>query len=71
MFKTTGIDHVAVNTNDMEATLQFYCGVLGMRLSVPHAPGTDAGTTTWRLAAAMPSPSSAEPIGQMRQRPNT
>jgi len=33
MFKTTGIDHVAVNTNDMEATLQFYCGVLGMRLA--------------------------------------
>jgi catechol 2,3-dioxygenase-like lactoylglutathione lyase family enzyme len=26
------IDHVAINTNDMEATLQFYCGVLGMRL---------------------------------------
>ena len=24
MFKTTGIDHVAVNTSDMEATLQFY-----------------------------------------------
>jgi len=33
MFKTTGIDHVAVNTNDMEATLQFYCGILGMRLA--------------------------------------
>src|SRR5262249_61639242 len=26
------IDHVGINTNDMEATLQFYCGVLGMRL---------------------------------------
>jgi catechol 2,3-dioxygenase-like lactoylglutathione lyase family enzyme len=26
------IDHVGVNTNDMEATLQFYCGILGMRL---------------------------------------
>ena len=24
MFKTTKIDHVAVNTNDMEATLRFY-----------------------------------------------
>ena len=33
MFKTTGIDHVAVNTSDMEATLQFYCGILGMRLA--------------------------------------
>ena len=33
MFKTTGIDHVAVNTNDMEATLRFYCGVLGMKLA--------------------------------------
>ena len=33
MFKTTGIDHVAVNTDDMEATLRFYCGILGMRLA--------------------------------------
>jgi len=33
MFKVTGIDHVAVNTNDMEATLQFYCGILGMKLA--------------------------------------
>ena len=33
MFKCTGIDHVAVNTNDMQATLQFYCGILGMRLA--------------------------------------
>ena len=33
MFKCTGIDHVAVNTHDMEATLQFYCGILGMRLA--------------------------------------
>ena len=30
------IDHVGINTNDMEATLQFYCGILGMRL-VHHA----------------------------------
>ena len=27
------IDHVGINTNDMEATLQFYCGLLGMRLA--------------------------------------
>jgi catechol 2,3-dioxygenase-like lactoylglutathione lyase family enzyme len=33
MFKCTGIDHAAINTNDMEATLQFYCGILGMRLA--------------------------------------
>src|ERR1700756_1175519 len=26
------IDHVGINTNDMEGTLQFYCGILGMRL---------------------------------------
>jgi len=32
MFTCTHIDHVGINTNDMEATLQFYCGVLGMRL---------------------------------------
>jgi catechol 2,3-dioxygenase-like lactoylglutathione lyase family enzyme len=33
MFTYTHIDHVAINTTDMEATLQFYCGVLGMRLA--------------------------------------
>ena len=33
MFRCTHIDHVGINTNDMEATLQFYCGVLGMRLA--------------------------------------
>jgi catechol 2,3-dioxygenase-like lactoylglutathione lyase family enzyme len=32
MFVCTHIDHVGINTNDMEATLQFYCGVLGMQL---------------------------------------
>jgi catechol 2,3-dioxygenase-like lactoylglutathione lyase family enzyme len=26
------IDHVGINTNNMEATMQFYCGILGMRL---------------------------------------
>ena len=29
------IDHVGINTNDMEATLQFYCGILGMRRLIP------------------------------------
>lgn len=33
MFKTTRIDHVGVNTNDMEATVQFYCGILGMKIA--------------------------------------
>ena len=33
MFKTINLDHVAVNTNDMDATVEFYCGVLGMRLT--------------------------------------
>jgi catechol 2,3-dioxygenase-like lactoylglutathione lyase family enzyme len=33
MVTYTHIDHVAINTHDMEATLQFYCGVLGMRLA--------------------------------------
>lgn len=33
MFTCTHIDHIGINTNDMEATLQFYCGVLGMRLA--------------------------------------
>jgi len=26
------LDRVGINTNDMEATLQFYCGLLGMPL---------------------------------------
>ena len=33
MYKTLNLDHVAVNTTDMEATVQFYCGVLGMKLA--------------------------------------
>jgi catechol 2,3-dioxygenase-like lactoylglutathione lyase family enzyme len=33
MFQCTHVDHIAINTEDMEATLQFYCGVLGMRLA--------------------------------------
>ena len=37
MFKTTNIDHVGVNTNDMEATVQFYCGILGMKIARDHA----------------------------------
>jgi glyoxylase I family protein len=33
MFQCTNVDHIAINTNDMEATLQFYCGLLDMRLA--------------------------------------
>src|SRR5215207_8990675 len=33
MFQCTNVDHIAINTHDMEATLQFYCGILGMRLA--------------------------------------
>lgn len=33
MFTCTNVDHIAINTNDMEATLQFYCGIMGMRLA--------------------------------------
>jgi catechol 2,3-dioxygenase-like lactoylglutathione lyase family enzyme len=33
MFTYTNVDHIAINTDDMEATLQFYCGILGMRLA--------------------------------------
>jgi glyoxylase I family protein len=32
MFTCTHVDHIGINTNDMEATLRFYCGILGMRL---------------------------------------
>jgi glyoxylase I family protein len=32
MVTYTHVDHIGINTNDMEATLQFYCGVMGMRL---------------------------------------
>jgi glyoxylase I family protein len=33
MFRCTNVDHIAINTHDMEATLQFYCGILGMQLA--------------------------------------
>jgi len=33
MFQCINVDHIAINTHDMEATLQFYCGVMGMRLA--------------------------------------
>ena len=43
------IDHVGINTNDMEAKLQFYCGILGMRLvRTTRTPDGDGD----RLAAA-------------------
>ncbi len=33
MFRCAGVDHIALMTSDMEATVQFYCGILGMRLA--------------------------------------
>ena len=33
MFKCSGVDHIALMTNDMEATVQFYSGILGMRVT--------------------------------------
>lgn len=33
MFQCTIVDHIGINTHDMEATLQFYCGILGMKLA--------------------------------------
>lgn len=32
MFQISRVDHSAFRTNDMEATVQFYCGILGMPL---------------------------------------
>ena len=48
MFTCTHIDHVGINTNDMEATLQFYCGVLGMRLA--RATRTPDGRRHYNIA---------------------
>jgi catechol 2,3-dioxygenase-like lactoylglutathione lyase family enzyme len=31
-FTVRGVDHLVFNTDDMAATIAFYCGVLGMRL---------------------------------------
>ncbi len=51
-----GIDHLALNTDDMAATVAFYCGVLGLRLI--HAMRTPAATG---------KPSAGEPpIGKLR-----
>jgi catechol 2,3-dioxygenase-like lactoylglutathione lyase family enzyme len=32
MFQISRVDHTALRTDDMEATVQFYCGVLGLPL---------------------------------------
>src|SRR5713226_10011314 len=51
-----GIDHLALNTDDMAATVAFYCGVLGLRLI--HAMRTPAATG---------KPSAGEPpFGKLR-----
>src|SRR5262249_16291903 len=33
MFQCTNVDHIGINTNDMESTLQFYSGILGKRFA--------------------------------------
>jgi catechol 2,3-dioxygenase-like lactoylglutathione lyase family enzyme len=48
MFTCIHIDHVGMNTPDMEATLQFYCGVLGMRLV--HTTRTPDGRRHYTIA---------------------
>ena len=47
------IDHVGINTNDMEATLQFYCGILGMRLV--RTTRTPDGRRHYNVGAALPT----------------
>jgi len=55
--RTRGIDHLALNTDDMAATVAFYCGVLGMRLI--HAMRTPAAAPGKRTAGE-------PPIGNLR-----
>ena len=47
MFQLTHVDHTAFRTNDMERTVQFYCGVLGMPL-LQAMQGGEAGPTARR-----------------------
>jgi catechol 2,3-dioxygenase-like lactoylglutathione lyase family enzyme len=35
-----GIQHVAIKVHDIDAAIRFYSGVMGMRLSERHEPGT-------------------------------
>ena len=64
------IDHVGINTNDMEATLQFYCGTLGSGWSAPRVRQMGAGTITSRSVAAMPSQCSMVPSSRRRASAN-
>ena len=47
MFQITHVDHTAFRTTDMEDTVQFYCGVLGMPL-LQAMQGGEAGPTARR-----------------------
>ena len=47
MFTCTHIDHVGINTNDMEATLQLWCA--GYAVSTHHAYGRWTPTLQHRL----------------------
>ena len=49
------VDHLALNTTDMRKTIDFYCGVLEMRLAMAFR--TPASLEKSRLAGAPPFPS--------------
>jgi catechol 2,3-dioxygenase-like lactoylglutathione lyase family enzyme len=49
------VDHLALNTTDMRKTIEFYCGVLEMRLAMAFR--TPASLEKSRLAGAPPFPS--------------
>jgi catechol 2,3-dioxygenase-like lactoylglutathione lyase family enzyme len=47
MFETSRVDHTALRTHDMEATVQFYSGVLGLPL-LQTMRGSEGGDTARR-----------------------
>ena len=54
-----GVNHLALVTNDMDATVRFYDGVLGCRLVARRSARPPSATTSSRSARARPSPSSS------------
>ena len=64
------IDHVGINTNDMEATLQFYCGILGMRLVRTTRTPDGRRHSTSRSVAAVRSRCSMVPSSRRRASAN-
>ena len=65
------IDHVGINTNDMEATLQFYCGVLGMRLVRTTRTPDGRRHYNVEIGGAMPSRCLMAPSARRRMSANT